>query len=92
MTTEILWCQTHEKPAVFDQVVAERRICGDGFSDNIHPCEVVPMLLVRKDAPSITIDSHDGVADPRFAGLAKVGLGWLLSKPAGRYVLVEEKR
>ena len=88
--TEVLWCETHGQQ-VFDQ---RRRGNEDApwfhlRGVNAEPCEVVPSVVVRKDAPSITI--------------APMSYGaWMLTdtppydfypnttdKPAGRYVLVE---
>lgn len=75
MTTEVLWCLTHDKQIVVSWIDG-RGICSDDEST----CRAVPMMLVRKDAPSTRIAEQEYYLEHSFTEFA----------PAGRYVLVEE--
>ena len=79
---QIVWCETHGKPVLVTYADGAAE-CVDGLDRD---CVAVPMLLVPKDAPSITVNRYDGSTLYRIAPSETQK-----NKPPGRYVLIDEE-
>ena len=78
---EILWCETHDEVA---KSFPGRPVqCWVEGLESDDPCPTVPMLLVPKDAPSITVSPGEAKAQRL--------IGFMGGRPPGRYVLVDEE-